>query len=125
MVLVPVLVGCVAVKIDLFAHFAVWPIVVILLLSGDGRWFGAYLGAMVLGGRSSLRTMRLVLGSMACGPTQLAITALAIHTWSIPGEYAMALLLGAVLIETTVSARRSMARQLIQTEEEIKQMTQE
>ncbi len=124
-VLVPVLAGCVAIKIDLFANFAVWPIVVILLLSGDGRWLGAYLGAMVLGGRGSLRTMRLVLGSMACGPTQLAITALAIHTWSIPGEYAMALLLGAVLIETTVGARRSMARRLIQTEEEIEQMTQE
>ncbi len=124
-VLVPVLAGCVAVKIDLFAHFAVWPIVVILLLSGDGRWLGAYLGAMVLGGRRSLRTMRLVLGSMACGPTQLAVTALAIHTWSIPGEYAMALLLGAVLIETTVGARRSMARRLIQTEQEIQQMTQE
>ena len=124
-VLVPVLAGCVAIKIDLFAHFAVWPIVVLLLLSGDGRWLGAYLGAMVLGGRRSLRTMRLVLGTMACGPTQLAITALAIHTWSLPGEYAMALLLGAVLIETTVGARRSMARRLIQTEEEIEQMTQE
>ncbi len=124
-VLVPVLAGCVAIKIDLFANFAVWPILVILLLSGDARWFGAFLGAMVLGGRRSLRTMRLVLGSMACGPTQLAITALAIHTWSIPGEYAMALLLGAVLIETTVGARRSMARRLIQTEEEIERMTQE
>ena len=124
-VFVPVLAGCVAIKIDLFAHFAVWPIVVLLLLSGDGRWLGAYLGAMVLGGRRSLRTMRLVLGTMACGPTQLAITALAIHTWSIPGEYAMALLLGAVLIETTVGARRSMARRLIQTEEEIQRMTQE
>ncbi|MCH8260405.1 MAG: hypothetical protein IIC46_09380 [Planctomycetes bacterium] len=124
-VLVPVLAGCVAIKIDLFAHFAVWPIVVLLLLSGDGRWLGAYLGAMVLGGRGSLRTMRLVLGTMACGPTQLAITAIAIHTWSIPGEYAMALLLGAVLIETTVGARRSMARRLIRTEEEIERMTQE
>lgn len=124
-VLVPVLAGCVAVKIDLFANFAIWPIIVILLLSGDARWLGAFLGAMVLGGRRSLRTMRLVLGSMACGPTQLAVTALAIHTGSIPGEYAMALLLGAVLIETTVGARRSMARRLIETEEEIERMTQE
>ncbi len=124
-VLVPVLAGSVAIKIDLFANFAVWPIVVILLVSGDGRWLGAYLGAMVLGQRRSLRTMRLGLGTMACGPTQLVITALAIHTWSIPGEYAMALLLGAVLIETTVGARRSVARRLIQTEEEIQRMTEE
>ena len=69
--------------------------------------------------------MRLVLGSMACGPTQLAVTALAIHTRSIPGEFAMALLFGAVLIETTVGARRSMARRLIETEEEIQRMMDE
>ena len=124
-VLVPVLAGCVAIKIDVFSHYAMWPIIVILLLSGDARWLGAFLGAMVLGGRRSLRTMRLVLGSMACGPTQLAVTAIAIHTGSIPGEYAMALLLGAVLIETTVGARRSMARRLIETEEEIEQMIDE
>ncbi len=123
--LVPTLTACVAIRIDLFEHFALWPIVVILLLSGDARWFGAFVGAMVLGGRRSLRTMRLVLGSMACGPTQLAVTALAIHTRSIPGEFAMALLLGAVLIETTVGARRAMAKRLIQTEQEIEHMTQE
>ncbi len=63
--------------------------------------------------------MRLVLGSMACGPTQLAVTAMAIHTGFLTGKYAFALLLSAVLIEVTVNARRSMAKRLIETEEEI------
>ena len=69
--------------------------------------------------------MRLVLGSMAAGPTQLAITAIAVHTWSIPDGFAMALLLGAVVIEVTTPARRKMARQLIQTEEEIEELMED
>jgi len=118
-ILVPVLGACVGVKIDIYTDFSFWPIFVLLIIGGDVRWLGAYFGAMVLGGRNSLRTMRLVLGSMACGPTQLAVTAIAIHTWSIPGTYAFALLLSAILIEITVNARRSMAKRLIETEEEI------
>ncbi len=115
---VPVLGACVGMKIDIYADFSFWPFIALLIIGGDVRWMGAYFGAMSLGGRSSLRTMRLVLASMACGPTQLAVTAIAIHTWSMPGKYAFALLLSAVLIEITVSARRSMAKRLIETEYE-------
>ncbi len=123
--LVPAVAACVAVKVDLYLDFAVWPIALFLLLSGDGRWLGAFTGAMILGGREALRTMRLVLGSMAAGPTQLAVTAVAIHMWSIPAVYATALLLGAVLIEVTTPARRSMARRLVETEVEIEQLREE
>lgn len=124
-VVVPAVAACVAVKVDVIDDFTFWPIAVFLLLSGDGRWLGAFTGAMVLGGRESLRTMRLVLGSMAAGPTQLAVTAVAIHTWSIPPQFAMALLFGAVLIEITTPARRGMARRLIDTEAEIEAMEEE
>ncbi len=124
-VVLPAVAAAVAVKIDLYDDFSLWPIALFLLLSGDGRWLGAFTGAMIPGGRSGLRTMRLVLGSMAAGPTQLAITAIAVHTWSIPGGFAMALLLGAVVIEVTTPARRKMARRLIQTEEEIEQLMEE
>lgn len=122
---VPILGACVGMKIDIYTDFSIWPIIAILFIGGDIRWMGAYFGAMILGGRSSLRTMRLVLGSMACGPTQLAVTAIAIHTWSIPGKYAFALLLSAMLIEVTVGARRSMAQRLIETEEEIANINEE
>ena len=122
---VPILGACVGMKIDIYTDFSFWPIIALLIIGGDVRWLGAYFGAMVLGGRGSLRTMRLVLGSMACGPTQLAVTAIAIQTWSIAGKYAFALLLSAILIEITVNARRSMAKRLIETEEEIANISEE
>jgi hypothetical protein len=119
---VPAVAAAVAVKVDLLGDFAFWPILVILLLSGDARWLGAFAGATILGGRHGLRTLRLVLGSMAVGPTQLAVTAVAVHAWVLDARYVLALLLGAVLIETMAPARRGMARRLIKTEQEINQL---
>lgn len=118
-IVVPTLAACIAVKIDFLAHVGFWPIIVLVLLSGDGRWMGAVAGAMIPGGRRVLRTMRLVLGSMAAGPTQLAVTALGLHAGLISERIALALLAGAVLIEATVITRRSMAQRLIRTEVEI------
>jgi hypothetical protein len=120
-ILVPLLAACVGMKIDIYAHFAFWPIVVFILLSGDGRWLGALMGALLPGGRRGMRTMRLVMGSMACGPTQLAAAAVAAHTWAMPESIAYALLLGAVYIEMSTPLRRIMARRLEQTEEEIEE----
>lgn len=122
-VLAPTLAACVAMRVDFYENFAFWPILIVLLLSGDGRWLGAFAGAMLLGGRHNLRTMRLVLGAMASGPTQLAVAAVAVHMRVIDGEWALALLLGAVLIEVTVNARRSMAQRLVATEHEIDRIT--
>jgi hypothetical protein len=121
-VAVPAVAAGVAVRVDLLNDFAFWPILVIMLLSGDGRWLGAFVGASILGGRRGLRTMRLVLGSMAAGPTQLAVTALAAHTWLLAPRFGLALLLGAVLMEVMAPARRGMANRLIKTEEEIEEL---
>jgi hypothetical protein len=120
-VLVPLLSASVGMRIDIYAHFALWPIVVFVLLSGDGRWLGALMGALLPGGRSGMRTMRLVMGSMACGPTQLAVAALAAHTWALPESIPFALLLGAIYIETSAPLRRIMARRLAETEEELEE----
>lgn len=120
----PALAGCAAVKIELFEHFAFWPLLVLLLLSGDGRWLGAVTGALLLGGRSGLRTMRLVLGSMACGPTQLAVLAIAVHLWALPDELPLAMLLGAIVIDATTPARRRIAEQLVEAETEISDIDQ-
>ena len=119
---VPAVAASVAIEIDLIDDFDWRPIVLFLLLSGDGRWLGALAGAQVLGGRRGVRTMRLVLGSMAAGPTQLAVTAAAVYAWALDPEYALALLLGAVLIETTAPARRGMADRLIRTESALEQI---
>ncbi len=109
---VPAVTAAVAVRLDLLDDFAFWPVLVIVLLSGDGRWLGAFAGTQMLGGRRGLRTMRLIMGSMAAGPTQLALTAVAVTTWSIKPGLALSLLLGAILIEVTAPLRRSMAARL-------------
>lgn len=123
--LIPNLAACATMKVDLFADASLWPIVVFVLLSGDGRWTGAFLGALTPGGRKTLRTMRLVLGSMACGPAQLAILAVAVQTGAIPGSAAFALALGAIAIEVLAPARRVMARKLAETEEELERLEHE
>jgi hypothetical protein len=114
--LLPMLAAAVAVRVDLFAHFDLWPIVLLMLLSGDGRWLGAMAGALVPGGRSPLRTMRLVLGSMSCGPTQLVVSALALWNGIIQERFAFGLLAGAALIEVLGPARRAIAHKLVQAE---------
>jgi hypothetical protein len=114
--LLPVLAACVAVRVELIEDFAFWPLLVLVILSGDGRWLGAVFGAIILGGRSGLRTMRLVLGTMACGPTQLAVLAIALHLWALPSGLPLALLAGAIIIEATTPARRKVAQQLIEAE---------
>lgn len=111
-VVVPAVTAVVAVRIDVLADLAFWPVVVLVLLSSDGRWLGAFTGAQVLGGRGGMRTMRLVMGSTAAGPTQIAVTAVAVSTWSIDASMGLALLAGAVLIEVTGPARRGVAERL-------------
>ena len=66
--------------------------------------------------------MRLILGMMSCGPTMLAIAVIGAHTNAIPENLTLALILGAGLIELTTSARRTVARSLIETEEEYDEM---
>jgi hypothetical protein len=115
----PAMAACIGVKIDLFEHIALWPLIVILLLSDDGRWVGAFIGAMLPGGRKALRTMRLVMGSMAAGPTQLGVAALGAHLELLPPPLWLPLALGALLIEMTAPARRSMAKRLVETEDQL------
>lgn len=122
LVLLPALAAFATVHLDLFEHFAFWPMCLVIILSGDGRWFGAFLGAMMLGGRSGLRTMRLVMGSMACGPTQLAIAVIALAADALPPQYILPIVLGAALVEAVAPLRRRMAVRLLQTEMEIDEL---
>jgi hypothetical protein len=115
----PALGACVGLRVDLHTHFALWPFIVFIILSGDGRWLGAFIGAMLPGARAPLRTLRLVVGSMACGPTQLAIAATLAGLGVVRPEVVLALLAGAVLIEITTPARRSVTMRLEEQEEGI------
>lgn len=121
-ILIPTLAALAMIKVEPILHFHIWMVLVMMILGGDGRWFGAFFGAMAPGGRRSMRTMRLILGMMSCGPTMLAIAVIGAHTNAIPENLTLALILGAGLIELTTSARRTMARRLIETEEEYDEM---
>lgn len=105
-IVIPTLAASVAVKIELLSHFAFWPLLVLLILSGDGRWIGAVCGMVSLGGRRASHAMKLALGAMACGPTQLAVIAIVAHTWMLEMPLIYALLVGAVYIEISVPLRR-------------------
>ncbi len=113
----------VAMRVD-FPGSGAWllPAALLLVLAGDARWIGAFCGAMVLGGRRGLRTLRLVMGAMAAGPTQLAVTAVALCTGHIEERFALALLLSAVVIEVLTPLRRAMAGRLDETEQEMEDL---
>ena len=120
--LIAIVAALVAMKIDLHAPWT-WALLGALLalslMADDGRWLGAFLGAMLPGGRPGLRTMRLVMPAMAAGPTQLAVAALALQGGLLPERFALPLLAGVTLMEITAPARRHMAARLIETEQEI------
>ena len=131
----PVAAASAMVGIELFHDLDVWMLAAVLILSGDGRWLGALIGRGVMlmplsskagtearglpGRRRLLRSMRLVLGSIAAGPTQLAVALLALQSGLIGGKVALALVAGAVVIELAAPLRRSMARRLIEMENDV------
>jgi hypothetical protein len=121
-VLLPIAAALLAVRIEFFEHLSLWMIVAAMVLSGDGRWFGAFLGAMLSGARRSLRTMRLVLGVMSAGGVQVALAAIALSAGVVPEEAAYALLAGTLLMEITTNARRTMARQIEEAEIEVDEL---
>ena len=113
---VPVVVALTALNLDLFRDFSIWPLLVILIFSDDGRGIGAMVGAMLPGGRRTLRGLRLALGTVAAGSTQLALTTIGVHADIIPPWAALPLLLGVLLIEATSGMRRRLAAQIQQLE---------
>lgn len=122
---VPIVVACAAITVNFFADLWFWPVLLFLLLSGDGRWLGAVIGASALGGRRGLRSMRLVLGAMAAGPSQAAVAAMGAQLDVLPNHLVVAALLGAVLIEVATPARRKVARGLEKTEHEIDEILEQ
>ncbi|MBT8484656.1 MAG: hypothetical protein HKO59_10040, partial [Phycisphaerales bacterium] len=109
---VPILTACVALRVDLITHFTLAPVVLLVILSGDGRWLGAFAGATLPGGRGAVPGLRLVIGSMACAPTQLAVTLVGAHTGLLPEPVTLALLLGAIMLAVTTPARRRVGQWL-------------
>jgi len=113
---VPVIAAITVLNLDLFHDAMLWPMVVILLFSDDGRGLGSMLGAMLPGGRRSLRGLRLALGTVAAGSTQLAVTVVGAQAGLIPPWATLPLLLGVLLIEATSGLRRRLSSKIGQLE---------
>jgi hypothetical protein len=121
-VLIPSLAAWATLRVDPPGDLALWPIVILLVVAGDVRWLGGLTGALLPGGRRGLRSMRLVLGSMACGPTQLAVTAIAAWWMALPGVLTAALVFAALAIELLSPVRSRMSDRLAQTEAELDEL---
>jgi hypothetical protein len=117
----PALAALITVRVDVLRQFSIWPFVLAMVLSSDGRWLGAVLGAMLPGGRSLLRTMRLAIPSMAAGPNQLAIAGFASMCGLVSDSLVLAMIGGAAFVDLTANTRRRLALRIGQTEEELEQ----
>jgi hypothetical protein len=122
---IPILAALAVIRIELFVHFALWPMLLFIVLAGDGRWIGAWLGAMLLGGRRALRTMRLVIGVMSCGPTQLAVAVIAAHADLLDESLLLAIVFSATVLEVLTPARRTFAQRIARTEAELNDRAQQ
>ena len=116
---VPTLAAACTIKVDLITHFSIWLVLPFIIFSGDGRMFGAFIGAKIVAPRQSLRAMRMVIGVMAAGTTQLAVLAVALHTYNIDEKLAVALILGAVVIELLTPVRKAFAHRAVELESEL------
>ena len=112
----PGLAALVTVRTNVAHDFSIWPLLVAVVLSSDGRWLGAALGAMLPGGRTALRTMRLVIPAMAAGPNQLALAGVASICGLLSDSLLLALVGGAALVDLTANTRRRLAFRIGQAE---------
>ena len=117
LVIVPSMTALIVVRIELFVHFAFWITLILAFLAGDGRWFGAFIGARLAGTRKSLHTMRLVLAAMSAGTTQIAFVAAAFASATVDESLTFALILAALFMEMTTNARSGLSKELEETEE--------
>jgi hypothetical protein len=118
-VLVPALACSVILGVDVLESAKFWPILIVIVISDDGRWIGATAGALSLGGRGVLRTLRLVMGCVSASPTQLAVTAVGLWTGIVSPGLALALVLGCALIELTALWRRGLVDRILQVERDL------
>lgn len=118
-IILPWLVALAAARIEFILHFALWPVVILTLFSGDGRWMSATIGAWTILGGSLFRAMRLTMAVMSAGPMQIAITAACIHARILPESLALGLLLGAGYLDSTTRFRQRMAQELAHLEQEL------
>lgn len=111
-VFVPALAALTAIQLEIYVHADVWILLLLIIAGADARWAGATLGGLLTGGRTPRSTLRLTIGSMACGSTQLALAALLLHNEMIREPVALGLLVSAAILGLTTRMRRRLAAEL-------------
>lgn len=106
MIILPSLSASVMVKIELHHDFQFWPLLILLILSGDGRWIGSVIGTLSVTRNTAMQAMKRSLGATACGPTQLAMVAIAAHGWLLDRAFILALMAGVIYVQALEPVRR-------------------
>jgi hypothetical protein len=109
-VAIPALAALASSRIEWLTELSLWPLVLLGLFAGDYRWVGAWIGAVLPGGRRASAAMAMVVGSMAAGPTQMAVAAIGLVLGVMTPALGGALLCGAVMMELSEPARRHLLR---------------
>lgn len=115
----PALVAFAASRVEIFLEIRLLPLLALVLLAGDGRWLGAFVGSALQKERRSLRSARLVLPMMAAAPMQAAITAVAAFYMLMDPWMVAALVAGVAVVEATAPMRRGAADRLAELEREL------
>ena len=114
-VAIPSIVATTLVLIHPIEAFSFWPVLVVLLISGDGRWLGGMFGLTILGGRSSISTMQLTMPLVDAGVSQLCMASLLFGVGVLHPELALAAIIGVVFLELSAPMRRKFAISISRT----------
>lgn len=111
-ILLPGVTALAATVIEVFQHTGILLPILCTLIAGDGRWLGAWIGAGVIGGRTTggWRALRFTMPVMSTGPMQVVFIALAAWMRLLPETIIFALLIAAAYMEASLPLRRSMNR---------------
>tara|TARA_B100000959_G_scaffold284721_1_gene357143 strand:- start:850 stop:2037 length:1188 start_codon:yes stop_codon:yes gene_type:complete len=85
------------------------PILLVVLISSDGRWLGGMVGLLILGGRTSANAMRITMPLVDAGASQLCMAAMLFGVGVLSEELTLAAISGAIFIELTAPTRRKFA----------------
>ncbi len=106
---IPSVVATTLVLIHPIESLSLWPIIVVILISADGRWLGGIIGLGLLGGRSNKDALRLSLPLVDAGVSQLCMAALLFGAGVLPPSYALAAIIGAIFLDRTAMIRMKFA----------------
>lgn len=109
---VPFVTATLCLKVDILNSTIMWPIILGMLIGGDGRWFGAALGLRITG-RPWTYALRSSLPLADAGAVQIAAAFIFMTVgWIESVSFAAAIVAGAVLCDLTVEKRGELVRRL-------------